>query len=249
MYKIYTTVKERLQRYLMAESFIKEDLMAGSTVVKIDGVAMDFTSESLNDITPHLLLMDSDSTGERTQEGFNGCELLTVKNIGSDGTLTLSSPVERNWLVSNGSLVRRAPGGVAVINVVIGDLKVVSKFPTICVVPADKNIDWAALALTKDSVNINIIAYIESGNTEMGTIDALKLTDVIEWIMMSNLHLKVEGGFEPWQLTSNAGIKNVDYGVIQKGNEFLKACKMTWFGEIYKDRTDIYERHTYERKN
>lgn len=249
MYSIYSTVKERLSRYLMAESLLLEDSFSGSNELSIASEDINsFNEDSLNDIYPHLILMDENTTGERDATGFEGAELVIVTSLDhSKGKIYLRDPLKRDWLSSAKSHIRRSPGGVPVAEVKIGDIKVVSRYPTVCVVPTTKSIQWFTLNSTKDTVSIDVMIYVESGDTEQGTIDMLKISDVVEWIMMSNLHLKVEGAVSPYAVTSNAGVKDVNYGVIQKGNEFLKASKVSWFGELHIDRSYLVGKPRYER--
>jgi hypothetical protein len=151
-------------------------------------------------------------------------------------------------LTDNGSIIRRAPGGVPVEDVKIGDLAVVTKFPTVCIVPTNKSIEWTAISLSKDTISIDFLIYVSEGDTERATIDLLKLTDVVEWILMSNLHIKPEGQHQDYEVTSAAMVRNIDYGTIQKGSEFLKASKLTWTAELVYARDYLFNQAPYERK-
>jgi len=243
MYGLYRTVRDRLRRYLMASETLTVDGLTGaSTLTVADSDSFGF--EGLIDEYPTVVLMDNETTGERTDTGILGAELINVDSV--DGpTINLASNLTGDWLTSKISTVTRAPAGVTVRQVVIGDLEVINIFPTICVVPANKTREWYTLSGTWETMNIDFMIYVQHGNTELATIDLLKITDVVEWILMSNLHLAPQGSTDLTNITSRAIVPNVDYGIVQKGSTFLKAAKVTWTGEVYITREYLHGQNPY----
>jgi hypothetical protein len=241
-------MKERTKRYLMAQGEILTDITEGQTEVKVNNID-DFGFDGLIEFFPTVIFMDNNTTGEIVEGEISGGELIDVLSVDvTTGIMKFRTPVKRDWLISDGAYVRRAPGGVPIKSVVIGDLSVVSNFPTVCINPTNKSIDWYTLSSTKENVSIDFLVYIENGNTEMATLELLKITDVVEWILMSNLHIKPYNESEECSVTSYAMVKNIDYGVIQKGSEFLKAAKLTWEAELHYVRDYVIGQIPYTRK-
>jgi len=251
MYRLYSTVKERLARYLMADTTLGFDVSAGDRTITLADNFKSFGFESLNDLYPTIGLMDDNTDGSPDGlGGFIGIDLIDLTDVDtSTGVVTSQSEILNNWTQANGTIVQRAPAGVFVKRVVIGDLSIITDYPTVCVVPTNKTIEWSALHTSIDRVSIDIMIYTESGDTEQGTIDMLKLTDVVEWMLMSNLHLTVENAVNPYEVTSAAMVKNIDYGVVQKGNEFLKVSKIIWEGELHKTRDYLPGNLPYRRSS
>ena len=251
MFEVYSTVKERLSRYLLANAKLKQDAFAGDDIIYLEDNFLDFSEQAFNSISPHLLIQNINSTGERSGDGgFIGAEYTSILKIDSSiGKIWLNAPLQNNWLVSDESYILRCPGGLPIADVRIGDLKVVTKYPTVCVAPTNKTLSWNTFNTTKENITIDLIVYVQGGDTEQGNIDLMKIVDVIVEMCMSNLHLKVEGATKQFQVTSAAMVKNVDYGTISKGNEFLKGGKITWEGEVCVSRLNLVGREPYERKN
>jgi len=243
MYGLYKTVRDRLKRYLMAsESLTADSLIGTNTVTVADSDSFEF--QGLTDDYPTVILMDNETTGQRIEEGYAGAELINVSSV--DGpTITFDSNLTDDWLLSKSSTITRAAGGVPVRQVVIGDLEVINVFPTVCVVPMNKTRDWYILSGTWEVMSIDFMIYVEHGGTELATIDLLKVTDVVEWILMSNLHLAPQGSSDLTNITSRAIVSNVDYGVVQKGSAFLKAAKVTWTGEVCITREYLHGQKPY----
>ncbi len=234
MYSLYRSIKDRMERYLRASTLLTQNAAAGSQILHVED-AKYFGFEGLNKYCPHIILMDSRTTGERTEDGgYSGAELIKVENVDISGnTIYLQTPLKNDWLLSRTAEIARAPGEVIVNDVVIGDLQVVQKFPTVCVNPTSKSMQWYTMpGSTNEKCNIEFLVYVAGGGTEQATTDLLKLTDAVEWILMSNLHIQVSEEISQYAVTSAALVDNISYGVIQKGSEFLKASKLSWTGNV-----------------
>jgi len=237
MYRLYLAVKDRMEKYLTARSSLIYNASVGDNHVFVaDGTYFDF--EGLYSKIPHVILSDANSTGERISGGFKGMELIEVDNVNSNnGKMTFKTNLLNNWTVANSAYVQRAPGEVPVNNVVVGDLEVVKQFPCVCIVPVNEVTDWFSIpGGTKETITIDFMIYVTDENTEESTIDMLRLTEVVKWILMSNLHIQVADADTIFAVTSVALAKNIDYGVIQKGSTFLKSSKITWVADLYVTR-------------
>jgi len=231
MYRLYRGVKERLSNLVSAKSFLTEDAHIGDSTIKVQDATY-FGIEAMNNSFPTLLLMDNSSTGKKIAGGFQGTELVYLKNI-YDNTIELQSPLTRDWLVSKTSEVRRAMAGIPIEKIILGEIAVANKFPYISVIPMRKGIEWRTLSGTMDKVVIDFIVYVKGEGTEESFEMVMKVADCIEWILMSNLHIQPYGMSGNYQKTSMAMVTSVNYGTIQKGSEFLKAATLTWEADLY----------------
>lgn len=234
MYNLYKAIHHRMQKFLTAETTLTSDASAGSSTLNVTDATL-FDYEGLNDNVPTIMLMDNDTSGKKSGSGFQGAELIDVDSVDTDtNTITTQTNLSSSWLASNGALIRRAPGSQVVKEVIIGDLAVVKKFPTVCVVPTNETIDWFTMpGGTIENITIDFMIYTAGGDTETATEEMLKLTKVVKWILMSNLHIQVSGTDSVYSVTSKAIVSNIDYGYIQKGSELLKSSKLTWNGDLY----------------
>jgi len=246
MYKLYKAIKDRMERYLRASTILTDDASAGDLTISVED-ARYFGFDGLNRHVPYVILMDSNTTAERLEDGsFYGGELIKVETVDiSANTITFQTPLQEDWLVSNAAWVSRAPGEVVVNDVVIGDLAVVQKFPTVCVNPTNKKMQWYTMpGGTKETCNIEFIIYVEGGGTEQASIDMLKLSEAVEWILMSNLHIQVADETSEFAVVSASLVGDTNYGLIQKGSEFLKSAKLSWSGDIIMVRDYLYNKDT-----
>jgi len=243
MYNIYKAIHHRMEKFLMASSSLSADASAGAFSLQVEDASY-FGFEGLIPKIPYVAIMDDNTTGLPTADaGFEGVELIQVSRVDTDtNTIFFETALENNWTTADNALIQRAPGETIIRKVVIGDLAVINDFPAVCVVPTNESLDWWTMpGGTKETVSIDFMVYVSEGDTETATEDLLKVTSVIKWILMSNLHIQVKGASSVYGVTSKAIVSNIDYGVIQKGSEFLKAGKLTWTGELYVLRDYMYQ--------
>jgi hypothetical protein len=84
-----------------------------------------------------------------------------------------------------------------------------------------------------DTMSIDFMIYVDGADTDRATEDMLKITDVVEYILMTNLHIPPTGATKDYQVTSHAKINTIDYGTVQKGSQFIKASRITWDADMY----------------
>lgn len=233
MYHIFIAVKNRIQNLIMASEPLIEDSLVGTNTIKL-GDSKNFIWENFNKRYAQVILQDNDSTGRRVSGGYEGMTEYTIIDIDNESNeLRISGEFEKNWTVANNSKIRRSPGGILVKDVRIGDLEVINQFPTICLVPNSKRLEWKTLSATQDTISLDFLVYIEGADTDRATEDMLKVTDVLEYILMTDLHIKPLGAEQEYQVTSHAKINSIDYGTIQKGSQFVKASRITWDADLY----------------
>jgi len=235
MFHLYKAVANRMERLLMASANLSEDCLSGSNILNLSD-SSDFTWENLNIRYPEVVLQDSTSvcTGKPIPGGYDGMPEYDVINVSNEkNEIILDGNVSKDWLVSNSAKVRRAPGGIIVKDVRLGDLAVVNIFPTVCIVPSSKRIEWKTFSGTMDTMSIDFIIYVEGADSDRSTEDMMKVTDVVEYILMTNLHIQPVGAKRDYQVTSSAKINSIEYGVVQKGSQFVKAAKITWDADMY----------------
>lgn len=229
----------RLEKFFLTKSFLIEDALIGQTQIKVNDTSP-FTKEAINNAYPELFIQNDSSTFKAIPNGREGASLIRISQIVDDKTLVLQEPLTSDWLVSDNSFIRRAiigraggSSGDIVNKIILGDVEVIDKYPAISIIPTSKTIDWRTLSSTRDTVNIDFVVYMKKGNTEASTESVLILADIMEWILMSNLHIKPLGYKERWEVTNIARVKSVQYGTIARGSEFLKAATLTWEAELH----------------
>lgn len=231
MWRIYQAMKDRMAQYLLAESNLTANAHQGSDIITVEYTS-DFNAEGINNSYPQCILVDKNTTGIQIPGGLEGTEVVEIDTI-DNSNISLRSNLSNNWLVSNNARLKRAPNGVPIDDVIIGDLAVIPKFPVVCVIPVSKSIQWKTFSGTMETVGIDFMVYSVDDDTENAQISLLKVTDVVEWILMSKLHIHPFGFTLDREVTSNAIVSSIDYGTIAKGSTFLKAAKLTWTADLY----------------
>ena len=236
-YNLYDTVKKRFERLITASALLVSDANAGSVYLyctDLDNFCEDNFILQYNEI----ILMDKNTTGQRTETGYFGAEVLKISRINyASNIIELETPLTRSWTVANTTKVKLCPSGVVVSNIYIGDIKVAKDFPCISINPVSKSTEWVFFQGTKETIGIDFSVYVKDAASEKATEDLMKLTDVVEWVLMSNMHIVPKGQTNP---TSKAMVKNIEYGSIQSGSTFLKASKLNWSADLYIDRWYVY---------
>lgn len=231
MYRIYQAIKNRMSDFLLAQATLTATCPSGQSHIDVDD-ASNFTSEAINNSFPTVILMDNSTSGKKTSSGYKGAELIDVERTETN-RIYFQLPTSRDWEIGDSAVVRRAPGGVPFRNVFIGDRRVIKAFPALCVIPINKTIEWHTLSGTMDRVNVDFIVYVRDTDTEEAEIELLKVCDAIEWILMSNLHVQPYGYYKEREKASVSKVNTIDYGVVNKGSEFLKAARLSWSADLY----------------
>lgn len=217
--------------FLMAEVRLTQDAHEGDTKIIVDDISH-FSKEAVNNDFPTIMLMDKNTTGKRVEGGFEGTELVYIQDTYAN-VIELAAPLNRDWTVNGLSFARRAPGGVPVGKIIIGDVQVAEKFPFIAINPVSKAISWKTLSGTMEKDRIDFIVHVKDDDTETATELVIKVADAVEWILMSNLHIQPYGYTSTWSKTSMAMIEAVNYGTIQKGSSFLKVATISYVMDSY----------------
>lgn len=235
MYNIYKAIHHRMEKFLMAKTNLASNASSGTRVLNVDDATL-FGFEGLNSNVPTIILQNDNTSGDLDDDGnLYSTEFAEVQSVDTDtNEIILLENLSSSWLTSDNATIQRAPGETVVQQVIIGDLAVVTDFPTVCVVPTNESLDWFTMpGGTKETVNIDFMIYTADGDTEDATEELMRLTSVVKWILMSNLHIQEKGTDSVYGVTSKAIVSNIDYGTIQKGSEFLKAAKLTWTADLY----------------
>jgi len=230
----------------MGNANLSVDASSGQKLAYVDNVT-DFGFDGLNKEFAHVLIMDDDTTGRPIEGGIEGAELIEIDSVDIPTNLiTFKTNLENSWTTAKNTTIVRAPGGIPVKTVRMGDVRVVKQFPAVTVIPRNKNIEWVLMpGGTKETMNIDFMVYTRSQGGETTIEDNIKLTDVVEWILMSNLHIHPYEHTDPNEVTSKAGVGSIEYGVIQKGSEFINSARVSWSGDIYYIREYLFRQHDY----
>jgi len=231
VYRIYQAIKNRMSDFLMAQANLTVSCSAGQNYIDVDD-ATNFTTEAINNSFPTVILMDNSTSGKKTSTGYKGAELIDVEKVETN-RIYFQTSTSRAWELGSSAVVRRAPGGVPFRNVFIGDRRVIKAFPALCVIPINKTIEWHTLSGTMDKVNVDFLVYVRDTDTEEAEIELLKVCDAIEWILMSNLHIQPYGYNKDREKASVSKVNTIDYGIVNKGSEFLKAARLSWSADLY----------------
>lgn len=254
MFSMMQSLKNRILYFFCTESVLVEDAFAGDDVLIVDNVTQ-FDSPAIRRCLNTILLEDGNTTGRKrpfnveTNQNlidagevdrtyFSGTETAQILDIvNGSGNLTkrikLEAPLQRDWLVSDNAKLTRAPNGWKIQNIYLGDIRVNLKYPAIVIIPDSKSIDWTTMSGTTDTITTELMVYIKDDDTEEATEALMKVTDALEWVLMTELHLTPTDAIYVHEKSSRSYVRNVQYSTIRKGDEFIKASTMTWEADLY----------------
>ena len=231
MYNFTQSIKQRLEFYFLGKVNATASALTGEKKIVVDSTSP-FTSQAIIKNLNQIILWDDTTTGKLIQGGYEGAQILSIKDV-TDDTIYFEEPLTRDYLLSNNPIVLRAPGGERLNSVILGDVRVKAKYPAIIIVPSSVSPNWTTLSGTTDKIVINFIVYVKDDDSEDTTRVLLKITDALEWILRSSLHIPPTNAKYVFERTSKAYVTNISYGTIEKGSEFLKAATITWEGDAY----------------
>lgn len=229
---LFEAMKNRIEYFFLEKVNITVDAAAGSRFIKVDSTSP-FSVQGISRDFNNVLIWDNTTTGKLIQGGYQGADLNRIENVSNRTTIKLEEPLTRDFPVSQCPILVRAPGGVRLRSVILGDVRVRAKYPAITVVPKTKNINWTTMSGTTDKVVIDFMTYVKDDDTQDASLAIYRLTDALEWLLMSNLHIVPLNSRYKFEVTSKATVTNIDYGNVSKGSEFLKASRITWEADQY----------------
>ncbi len=225
------SIRDRLKGYFLTRVRITADALIGEKKIKVESTTAFSTQSIIKDLN-QIVLWDDTTTGKPIQGGKIGVQFLTVKDITED-TIYFDQPLTRNYLLADNPVVLRAPGGERLNSINLGDIRVKPQYPAIVIIPNSLSPQWTTLSGTTDTIKIDFVVYVKDDDSEQATIALMKITDALEWILRSNLHIAPTNAVYTFEKTSKAYVTNVSYGTIAKGNEFLKAATIAWEADAY----------------
>jgi hypothetical protein len=231
MFYLLEAMQQRLEFFFSTQSILVEDALAGDKVVTVDTVEQ-FGAEGLRKDFKNCLLWDSTTTGKLIPGGFEGADNNIIKDVAAD-KIFLKNPLTRDFLTSNDAIITRAPAGIKVEKIVLGDVRVNAAYPMISIIPRSKSIDFTTLSGSTDSVKVDFTVYVKDDDTQDAMGRMMKLADSLEWVLMTNQHIYPTNSQYNFETTSKAHVKSVNYGTIEKGSEFIKAATLSWEADMY----------------
>jgi hypothetical protein len=231
MFHFTEAIKNRLSFFFLTKANATADALIGENKIIVDSTSP-FTAQSVIRSLDKVIIWDDTTTGKLIQGGYEGAQILTIKYI-SGTKLYFEETINKNFLLSNNPVVLRAPGGSRLNSIILGDVRVKARYPCIAVVPTNVAPTWTTLSGTTDKISIDFIVYVKDDDTEDATGMLLKITDALEWVLRSNLHIAPTNAVYTFERTSKAYVTNIRYGTIEKGSEFLKAASITWEADAY----------------
>lgn len=231
MYYILDAMRERLNCFFAARSNFTATGNMGDTFVNVDFTDQ-FTVEGLREDFKNVIIMDGTTTGRLIPGGREGADANTVNTI-TKQKIFFDKPLTRDFLLSDNPVVIRAPAGEVVQSVILGDVRVRLSYPAIIIAPRTKTIDFNTFSGTEEKVTIDFIIYVKDDDTQDSTERLLKISDSLEHVLMTNLHIAPTNARYNFEVTSKAHVRSINYGTIEKGSEFVKAANLSWEADMY----------------
>lgn len=197
-----------IDKNLIAKTNTTSDVLTGDIMINVENAF------HLDD-NQEIVLIDYDYNIEGTPH-YHIFEYATIQEVNNTHWITLTAPVESNWLVSKNAFVQKTIGSSPLYTdlVLYGDRSVI---PTteiaITVEPLSVSNEWIYIhGGLSEEYRISIMIYGKDIETEQGMKILNKYTDAVYNLFNKNIHIDVDNYDSPILYNVPAG---QDYVIVE----------------------------------
>jgi hypothetical protein len=191
---------------LVANTTLTQDAHIGDKVLHVDN-SVRFQKFD------YVILMDNNSSRNDLTGLFDGAEIHRVsKDFEETSLLYLAEPIQKDFLVSDGSRIQKAIKKVILYekDILYGDRQVITfESVAICVEPVSKSQDWLAISLLGNDIKMSIMVYVKCAGQgeqeEYAMRTCNSYADAINRLLLGNIHLDVSLDVTPLVQDAHAG--------------------------------------------
>ena len=181
------TLISLIQKNIVAKTDITSDVLSGANTISVKN-SFHFKANQ------EIVLIDYGYNIEGN-EHYQIFEYAKIKKINSTRSISLYSPVQSNWLVSNNAFVQKTIGHSPLYDnhIYFGDREVIPPDQmAICIEPVSMSNEWMYIqgGLNED-YKLKIMIYGKDINTEQGLRILIKYTDNVSQLLNENIHTEL----------------------------------------------------------
>lgn len=181
-------IRNLIKKNLIATANVTSNLITGDVALSVDN------SFKYND-GEEIIVIDNNYNTEGTTH-YQVYEYSKIKTVNNTTSITLSTPIVGNWLVSDGSRIQKTIAHSPLFdeNVFYGDRQVIpSEEISITVEPVTVNNEWIALqGYLSEEYRMSIMIYGKNVETEEGMRVINKYADAVYNLLIKNIHIPVD---------------------------------------------------------
>jgi hypothetical protein len=171
MEDILESVNRMVQRWVNTATFLTANVSAGATTLNVENTSR---FRDGDEITIH-----DGSAGE--------FPTILIDSVVDGTTLTLQSPTQHSWTLSQNAMVQKCYLGMFVQGIYIGEQPVIPRYPAIVINPLSESSEWMTFGTTKERRNLEINIYVEQETRENGTRFIMRLAKMIQLGLKKNI--------------------------------------------------------------
>ena len=156
---------------------------------------------------------------------------LVIDEIIDETNLTLTTPVQNEWLSDDNIVLRKLINGQFVDGIYIGDPDVIPKYPAVTITAQNITSDWMTLDSTREYYDVEVALYVQSDTHENGYRFMLRMANEIREGLKRNIYLLVND-FDTTSIKAN----------VQGGDKYIYVDDSSIFETPLTDRNSSYPR-------
>jgi hypothetical protein len=167
MLEVLDSLKDTITRFSMNTQDITEDALVGTKTIKVVQTRKFFVGETI--------VIRNDEQGE----------IRVIDQIIDEKTLIVTEELVASWMVSDGAMVQKAPGGQYIKRIYYGDPTVIPDYPAVTIMGDSRDEEWWTINSTKKAWNCTITVLVEDASDENSYRAMLAIAKSIEdalWI-------------------------------------------------------------------
>ena len=190
MEEVLDSIRRIIRRWTLTTTLLTQDGLMGDTTLKVVSTRRFFPNDE-------ILIRNIDEDVEMP---------LVIDQVIDKNTLTLKSPLQFDWLMSENASVIKLIHNNFVKSYHIGEPSVLSlnELPAITVNGTSRSSEWYTIRTTKEKYDIEIAVYVADGAQEEGYRFLLRTIDLIQKGLKNNVFPLVNDYVETSLLTDAA---------------------------------------------
>jgi len=203
--EIVSALVDIIQKNIVAKANVTSNVLIGSNVVPVEN-AFHFRPDE------EIVLIDYGYNNESSQH-YQVFEYAKIKEVNNTHSVTLASPVQSDWLLSEHSFIQKTIGHSPLYdnNVFYGDRDVISADQiSVTVEPQSLSNEWLYIqGGLAEEYRIQITIYGKSIKMGEGKIILDKYADAIYQLLNENMHFNATDSFAPLMASVAANATSV----------------------------------------
>ena len=191
--EVIDAVIDVIQKNIIAQANVTSDVTSGDTIINVDNAFQMANGQE-------IVIMDYGYSNPSSNH-YDVMEYATIKEVNNTTTITLTNPIEGNWLLSDQSFIQKTIGHSPLHyeNVLYGDREVIPQQDmAITIEPSSLSNEWIYIqGGLSEEYRLRIMIYGKSIETNEGRRIIDRYSDAVYQLLNDRIHLDVNSHNTP----------------------------------------------------